>query len=585
MRSLWCGILLALAFCAPFVAVGQVPPADRTADMPDSWLVLYNINNADSIEWVNWYCQQWNIPAANVLGLDASLDEHLPNRAAAEQQIIGPVQALFAGDPAFETQIMGIILGFGLPSHFGQPPIIPDVGGYSIANALQDLSNTVTQEVNWECPHMVPPYGALPSGGRLTKASLLADHYLVAQIDGETIEEARLLTTRARWFMEASCTANEDAHVWYDYLDSAMPSGEWRWLKKAVQGEAFTDVPWAEFDADTQQTPNDAIRFGTHDLTGWDDGRLFGEPAGVRILAFNFNSWGATTVRSCSCDGARYVCNAIAAGYAAAIGATGEPQCCLCPFPDTLIASLREGWTLGEAFYLANPYDDWMWTVLGDPLLRLPCWLDYSKNQMKGDINGDAMVNKRDLAGFAACMKGPGKLPPDVCSPFDFDDDQDCDSADYAALQLAFTGGLVVYPTGDSDGNGRVDLADFQALLPCTCPPGPHALDMACQPFDMDFDLDVDLSDFGTFQRNFSTDPEPVIGDFDGDRDVDLVDLQSLQECYSGSAGTSGYIPPVEACLTAFDYEGEGSGYGDGDIDLLDWQVIIDSVLGPEGGR
>ena len=65
--------------------------------------------------------------------------------------------------------------------------------------------------------------------------------------------------------------------------------------------------------------------------------------AGSRVLCFDFNSWGAVTARSTTANGGLYVPNAIVAGWAAAVGATGEPQCCVSPFPDTLLAALREG--------------------------------------------------------------------------------------------------------------------------------------------------------------------------------------------------------------------------------------------------
>jgi len=356
------------------VAVADVGPADRTADMPDSWLVLYNVNDSESVLWANWYRQVRSIPQENMLGLDASTEEHLPDLATAQAQILDPVQGYLDANPDIEQRIMGILVGYRVPGNFGQPPLVPNVGGFSVCNALQDMTNTTQWEQNLDCPHMLWPFGALPVGGRLTKATMIPGHYMTARIDAPTVSKALNLTLRAMDIESADGLFVGEIETWYDYLDPVMPGGEWYWLKRAVQDQNLAEIPWGAFDADTDQTPNDAFRFGTHDINNWDDPRLFGSPNGPRILAFNLNSFGATTVRSCQAENGRYVPNALEAGYAAAIGATGEPQCCVCPFPDTLLAAMREGWTLGEAFYLANPYDDWMWIVVGDPFLRLPEW-------------------------------------------------------------------------------------------------------------------------------------------------------------------------------------------------------------------
>ncbi|UCF32523.1 MAG: TIGR03790 family protein [Phycisphaerales bacterium] len=500
MRSLLSAVLVSAIGTGASVALG-VDPSARTADMPDSWLVLYNLNNPDSIAWAEWYREQRSIPLENFLGLDASNQEHLPNLNAASGQILNPVEDFFEAHPDIEERIMGIVLGFGLPSHFGNPPVIPDVGGFSVANALQDMADTTIWEANLDCPHMLPPYGMLPPGGRLTKATMRAQHYMVAQIDGPTLEEAKQLTLRAKAIENSCHFFGDDEVVAFDYLDPVMPGDEWIWLQRAVDHEDLQDVPWESFDADTEQSPNDAFRFGTHDVDGWDDGRLYGEPAGSRALAFNLNSWGATTIRSCTEENGRYVPNALAAGYAAAIGATGEPQCCVCPFPDTLMAALREGWTLGEAFYLANPHDDWMYTIVGDPLLTIPRWFS-EEPPLRGDVNCDSMINLRDLAGFAACIKGPGRTVHPVCNPFDFDEDEDCDLLDFRAFQQNYTGGPLTPATGDYDGNGIVDLSDFNTFQNCATVPGPTTVADVCDDvFDFDFDLDIDLEDFFRMQH------------------------------------------------------------------------------------
>ena len=75
--------LLRLATCSA-LASDKVDPPPPTADLPSSWLVLYNLDNPDSVLWATWYQEAWAIPESNMLWLHASADEHLPDQAAVE---------------------------------------------------------------------------------------------------------------------------------------------------------------------------------------------------------------------------------------------------------------------------------------------------------------------------------------------------------------------------------------------------------------------------------------------------------------------------------------------------------------------
>jgi hypothetical protein len=37
----------------------------RTANQPDSWLVLCNLEDQASIDWKDWYLSQWGIPSGS----------------------------------------------------------------------------------------------------------------------------------------------------------------------------------------------------------------------------------------------------------------------------------------------------------------------------------------------------------------------------------------------------------------------------------------------------------------------------------------------------------------------------------------
>ena len=444
--------------------------------MPDSWLVLYNLNNPDSVTWAGWYAAQWNIPAENLLGLSASLDEHLEDKDTAQTQIIGPVRNLFDDNPVFESQIMGILLGYGLPGHYATPALSAP-GGYSIPDALEDMydddkppgpmgSFGGQQDYN---SHDNPNFGGhiLPLEGRPTKAWMQAHRYMVARIDGPDLASAMAITLRAK------ATSGPDHYIsgeyfWYDYTDPHLQGSTWQWLKQAVQDPTLTNVPWTAFDERTEQTPNDAMRFGAWDIVGWNDERLRHPDAGSRILAYDYDSLGATTVRSTTGDDGRFVPNALDAGYAAAIGSTGEPSCCLGTCPATIIAGLREGWTLGESYHISDVWDDWMWTLVGDPLLRIPHWFDVHRPPGNGDMNGDGVVNGLDIVQFTGVYLGE-ITSAGMIARADLNGDgviNDDDLFLFQAPTLYDTNDPnVLRGSGDANGDGRIDGADILAFV------------------------------------------------------------------------------------------------------------------------
>ncbi len=511
------GYLVVLLVCA--LPTFAVEPEERTADMPDSWLVLFNWADPDSIDWVIWYREQWDIPWENLLGVRSSTAEHLADLETVQDEIIGPVRDRLDGHPEFEQQIMGIVLGYGLPGSYGTPLINPSLGGFSIADALQDMYDDEDPPgiwehqggqygINWDCPYVT---GADPPWPRLTKATMAEQRYMVARIDAPTLELAKELTLRAKTLADLNHSLFGES-VYYDYYDPNLGSSdhEWTWLTWALEASSLADAPWAEFDLDAyDETPLDAFHFSVYRLWGWTAEQLEGPDPGGRVLGFSLNSYGAITVRSTTDYGGCYVPNVLEAGYAAAVGATAEPQCCQSPAPEVVLTALREGWTLGEAYYMSHPYNDHMWVLVGDPFLRLPNWFD----EVGGDINTDGMVNLQDLAGFRACLSGPGAASASVCEPFDFDDDGDADLADFAGFQRVFTGGPVTPMTGDFDDDSDVDLTDLESLVNCQTGMEPTVLESGCAVFDFNFDLDVDLEDYGRFQGVFTGSGSPPHGD------------------------------------------------------------------------
>ena len=60
---------------------------------------------------------------------------------------------------------------------------------------------------------------------------------------------------------------------------------------------------------------------------------------------------------------------------------------------------------------------------------------------LPGDAGEDGNVDLLDCAGFLACSTGPnGGVPADGCGPFDVNQSGAIDLADFAAIQISFTG-------------------------------------------------------------------------------------------------------------------------------------------------
>ena len=345
-------------------AVWMTLDPNRTADRPDSWLVLFNRNDDESRAWALRYLARYQMPLGNALGLDVPDDEKI-HVDVYVQRIRDPVRA-FMRD---HRQIMGIIVGFRVPGTFyvTEPLAAPQHhggGGYSVTNALANLA-VVSGPVRlptgtWRIFPTTPNkhYAKAVPNRRTLGAGL----YLTARLDGPTLEDVKRLSPPAP-------AAPPPAPAGYFYHDAVDPGlGVWDDLNEAQA--ALPGLPWRAFDSDSEGTPGAVFRASWHRITGWNQ-RIW-DQTGRRFLAIDHNSFGATTVRSTTDHGSRFVPVALfQGGYLAAIGATAEPLQDTLPDVTVLLTHLGRGERLGVAFFMANPHVNWMWELVGDPLLTI----------------------------------------------------------------------------------------------------------------------------------------------------------------------------------------------------------------------
>lgn len=311
----------------------------RTLNDRDSWLVLYNLNSKRSVLWSAWYQDRRDVLA---FGLSVSLNEKIDF-----DEFITTIYKPLLAHLKNNREIMGLIIGVDVPGHFdmdsaccSDPSIrAPRLGGYSVANALMNMSYVPGN--SWErfpSPlnkhHFDVDYE--PQGPAVNRFTLGAGMYATTRLDGPQV------------YNMSPLDVNVTAKFYYDMDDPHF--GRWLSIELAVRPD------WTEFDSDVEYPGG--IAFSWHKLR-WN---IVWTPG---VLAYDQNSFGAVSVRS----GDRFVPAALAGGYLAAIGATGEPLAGTGPDVSTIVAHLDK--SLGEAVFLAMPHSLWMWELNGDPFLRI----------------------------------------------------------------------------------------------------------------------------------------------------------------------------------------------------------------------
>ncbi|MBI4717001.1 MAG: hypothetical protein HY763_04295 [Planctomycetes bacterium] len=189
-------------------------------------------------------------------------------------------------------------------------------------------------------------------------------------------------------------------------------------------------------------------------------------------------------------------------------------------------------------------------------------------DECQPDCNSNGIADPCDVLqcppGDLSCADCNGNTRPDGCEP-------DCDLDGIPD---------VCDPPDDTDGDGITECYD---RCPLTTPPGACACPAVgrCCWFDGlicwdDYPRDQCIRDLGV--------PDCIeapcrlgclVGDRDLDGDLDLGDIGSIQQCYSGPEGTPGYNPPSHECSINLDFD------GDDDVDLLDWKAFHENCTGP----
>ncbi len=352
-----------------------VRPTQEHAADPARWIALFNRSDADSVVLAQSYRVVRGLPWANLLGLDLPSDETItPEQYASLAQAVNDyVEQWFP-----VGQILGIVTLSGVPGFVNFSGTIEPVP------ALLQSNSTSGGEIE----------NALATGDlHRPTASNMAALRMTARIDGPTLARAQFLLDRATLLESQRLGSGDEAAI---FISLDAPDTEANTPAKDAL------IAWASsLDRMKTRLP---MRLST-DQAG-DDGRftrveadgffwglvsadagpeLFPSPGGARAICvpLNLNAATCTTLRDASSS--QWISKALAAGYAAAIGASRVADPVHLPDCNRFFEALRLGWTVAEAWMVASPMLRQRSFLVGDPLLSLA--LPRSGWELFGPIN------------------------------------------------------------------------------------------------------------------------------------------------------------------------------------------------------
>lgn len=167
------------------IASAQIGPYAKTPALPllsdpARWLVIYNLDDDDSIDWAYWYANHRRVPICNLLGLSLPTTETL---TTAERDALETAINTYLTTHNM-THVCGLILGYKVPA------VLSDGLECSLQTSLMDLVS-------------VTPNGPTPWYAHNNR-SILIDYlginnnsFIVMDIAGSTLAAAKALSTNA----------------------------------------------------------------------------------------------------------------------------------------------------------------------------------------------------------------------------------------------------------------------------------------------------------------------------------------------------------------------------------------------------
>ena len=353
-------------FCMADGYIGPVlaePKASHAGD-PARWLVVYNKGASGGVEWADAYRQARGIPFANMLGI--SLSTHEWDDAFGYEHLASVIQD-YLEQTGLDGQVMGILTGLAVPGYI-------DFQSNGVLDAVPSLLQSDALSAG-EIPN---PNASTPIEQRLNFSDL-AGVRMTARIDGIDWVAASQFITKATSVMAEPVQA-DDSIVYFDpfvgdeptyqqafteMLDWAIGLGGMRTrLPILLSGD-----PTGNDDADFASVTSDGFFWGWQSTLAFPF--IFDAPAGRRVVSVqvHLENPTATTIRLHEHE--NWIDYPLEQGYAAAIGSSRANAVAAIPSAGRFFDALRMGWTLGEAWHLAQPMLRTGFYLVGDPLMTV----------------------------------------------------------------------------------------------------------------------------------------------------------------------------------------------------------------------
>ena len=410
-------VCVALTLC-PLAA--YAPSA--AAQSAENVAVVINDASPDSKQVGEYYVKARNIPADNVIRIQAATDDAI-QPAAFVSTIQQPIAAaLTRGN--LQDRILYIVLTTDVPLRIigtgGQDGTVASVDSELTLLYRRMTGRNVPTRGRVDNPYFLstrPVSDARPFSHREL------DIYLVSRIDAFTVEEAKALIDRA------SRTAREGQIV-LDQRDALVNRLGEDWLGLAAQNltkaghservvlettpKPARDVsPVMGYYSWGSTDPQNRVRTVKMDFVPGAIGATF-VSTDARTFKEPPPAWQPTNTndRATWFEGSpqSLVGDLIREGLTGVAGQVSEPYLQSAVRPDVLFPAYLAGFNLVESFYLAIPHLSWQTVVIGDPLCtpfaRRPLARSDIDGGMDNELNQPAFFARRRVAETMAAMPG-----------------------------------------------------------------------------------------------------------------------------------------------------------------------------------
>jgi uncharacterized protein (TIGR03790 family) len=355
---------------------------------PERVIIVANANEMESVALAEFYAQQRNIPAANIIALPLPSAETIP-LSSFVNDIFNPLrEALLTTDwirgvprnvkdryGRDEALIVGHRIGYlvlckGVPLRFENDAALLEYAPAEMDARLKFNRAAVDSELSLLAApsrtmifHLPNPFFEQQQPALNIQQAIVR----VGRIDGPTYADARRLVTDA-------IKAEQTGLHGRVYVDARGPHANGnQWFT-----DAATQLQTAGFDVEIRHE-RDVLRDWEHRLDGiafylgwyrqdaygaWLDPRLQTMPGAI---GFHLHSFSATSLRV---DNRWWVGPLIRRGVAASVGNVYEPYLDFTHRPNLFVEALLQGKQWGEAVYYSLPVLSWQNLAIGDPLYR-----------------------------------------------------------------------------------------------------------------------------------------------------------------------------------------------------------------------